>query len=434
MFDEFARLYFKTEEEYAEARMMLQRFEHATCLTSLTTTDIKKFFEKYGNDAAEKIGKARRVLEVRKSDPLPVSQTSIQQAVPVSEAAPQIYQGPLLSSLVEKFIDNQRRKNNWGQGISSEEKYRNALKNFVELIDKSANSLVKADIVKVKGLLLKLPDVRKNPIYKKATVRELYKKDIPLEHTISNNTIKQHSDRIATFIKWLYDNDYCQEDLSRTLSGIVKTTRKQGKDPYSSDQLKLLFNEKYSSLKDTQYWIPLIGLHTGARINEICQLDAQDIKQIDGIWVFDITDNGDNRKRVKRESSKRIIPIHHRLLELGFLNYVSTRETAKKKKKLFDVTFTVQNGFSGSQGTHWIRWQRLCGVEGNVSFHSFRKTVINYFNQTLGLSEIAHAYYTGHAPAGNEGIKSYTSKKPLADAKEMFDRLQYDINYEGLKK
>lgn len=60
--------------------------------------------------------------------------------------------------------------------------------------------------------------------------------------------------------------------------------------------------------------------------------------------------------------------------------------------------------------------------------------MINYFNQTLELPEIAHAYYTGHAAVGNEGIKSYTSKKPLSDAKAMFDRLEYEIDYDKLKK
>ena len=52
----------------------------------------------------------------------------------------------------------------------------------------------------------------------------------------------------------------------------------------------------------------------------------------------------------------------------------------------------------------------------------------------LPQSNHEHAYYTGHAPAGNEGVVSYTSKKPLADAKSMLDRLVYEIDYDKLKK
>ena len=54
MFDEFAKQYFQTPEEFAEAKAMLKRFEQATCQTCLSTTDIDNFFKKYGPDAAEK--------------------------------------------------------------------------------------------------------------------------------------------------------------------------------------------------------------------------------------------------------------------------------------------------------------------------------------------------------------------------------------------
>lgn len=430
MFDEFAKIYFKTPEEYTKALMLLRKFELVTCESLLNTKDIDNFFEKYGKDAAEKIGKAKRVIEARRAEILP-HHTAQSYKVDSHDVA----DGNPVSSLVDKFIDYQRRKNDWGQGNSSEIKYRSALKYFAELIDKHTDNISKSDVVKVKELLIKLPDIRKYPVYSKLSIKELYKKDIPREHAISNNTIKQHADRIVTFLCWLHDNDYCHENLSRLLSGIVKTNRKQGKDAYTSSQLRMLFNERYNELEDKHYWIPLVGLHTGARINEICQLDSIDIKQIDGIWCFDImssdVNNGDSKKRVKRDSSKRIIPMHQRLLELGFIKYVESR---KKKRKLFDVSYTVTNGYSGSIGTHWLRYQDRCGVSGNVSFHSFRKTVINYFNQTLELPEIAHAYYTGHTAVGNEGIKSYTSKKPLADAKNMFDRLEYEIDYDKLKK
>jgi len=430
MFDDFAKVYFDTPEEYTKAFMLLRKFELVTCASSLDTKDIGDFFERYGKDAAGMIGKANRVIEARKSEMLPSYPV---QSFKVNQQ--NVTGDQLVSSLVDKFIDYQRRKNDWGHGNSSEVKYRAALKYFVELVDKQANNISKYDIVMVMELLLKLPDIRKYTKYSKLTIKELYKKDIPREHTISNNTIKQHADRIVTFLCWLHEFDYCPDNLSKSLSGIVKTTRKQGKEPYSSEQLKKLFNETYSKLEDKHYWIPLIALHTGVRINEVCQLDQIDVKQVDGIWVFDVmstdVESGDKNKRVKRDSSKRVIPIHRRLLELGFLKYVESRA---KKRKLFDVTYTTTNGYSGSIGSHWLRYQEKCGVSGNVSFHSFRKCVINYFNQTLELPEIAHAYYTGHAAVGNEGIKSYTSKKPLADAKDMFDRLEYDIDYAKLRK
>jgi hypothetical protein len=128
MFDEFAKLYFKTLEEYAEDRMMLLRFENATCLSELTPMHINQFFEKYGDDAADKIGKVRRVIEARKSETLYSSQVPVNHSVPAVVAKSQ---SPLVSSLVDNFIVYQRKKSNWGQGNSSEDKYRNALKYFL---------------------------------------------------------------------------------------------------------------------------------------------------------------------------------------------------------------------------------------------------------------------------------------------------------------
>jgi integrase len=422
MFDEFAKQYFQTPEEYTEAKVMLQRFEHATCLTCLSTTDINKFFEKYGSEAAEKIGKARRVAELQKLERIPTIQINENK-----NTTP----GRHLSELIEPFLDNLKRKNGWKQVNDSEDKYRHVLGLLIDLVDKPANLLVKGDLVKAKDLFLKLPNIRKFTQYRGKSAKELYKINIPQEHTLSNNTIKQHADKLVTFLNWLFDNDHCSENFSKVFKDIVKTIKKEGKDFYTEEQLKVLFNPtNYKTLELSRYWIPLIALHTGARINEICQLDVEDIKQIGDVWVFDINED-DDRKSVKRESSKRIIPIHSKLLQLGLLQFVESR---RGKKKLFNVTYTEKNGYAGVIGKWWIRWQKQCGIEDNVSFHSFRKTVINYFNQTLELPEVAHAYYTGHAQQGNEGIKTYTKEKPLPEAKTMFNKLVFSIDYDNLNK
>lgn len=34
------------------------------------------------------------------------------------------------------------------------------------------------------------------------------------------------------------------------------------------------------------YWIPLIALYTGMRLNEICQLDVADIQIVEGVDLF----------------------------------------------------------------------------------------------------------------------------------------------------
>lgn len=99
------------------------------------------------------------------------------------------------------------------------------------------------------------------------------------------------------------------------------------------EELKKLFNhtkmKKYAENPETAHycWLPLIGFYTGARINEVCQLNpAEDIKQdsATGIHYFHFTDEGGTAegvdKSIKTNSSLRIVPIHSKLIELGYLS------------------------------------------------------------------------------------------------------------------
>ncbi len=103
---------------------------------------------------------------------------------------------------------------------------------------------------------------------------------------------------------------------------------------FRHEELKILFRQ----CKDEELCIkcgdralllvPLIGLFTGARLNEVCQLNPNtDIKQDmkTGIYYFHFTDEGlveGIEKSIKTSSSRRIVPIHSKLIELGFLDYV----------------------------------------------------------------------------------------------------------------
>ena len=86
------------------------------------------------------------------------------------------------------------------------------------------------------------------------------------------------------------------------------------------------------------FWLPLVGYFTGARTNEIAQLDTADIREIDGHPCFDFCPDAPKAfeaKRVKTEEARQV-PIHPRLIELGFLEYVDSQRLAKQKKLFGD--------------------------------------------------------------------------------------------------
>lgn len=70
-------------------------------------------------------------------------------------------------------------------------------------------------------------------------------------------------------------------------------------------------------------WLPLIMMFSGMRCNEIAQLFVDDLQEKDGIYFFRITEDVARNQHVKSLTSKREVPIHNTLKELGLLDYVA---------------------------------------------------------------------------------------------------------------
>ena len=142
-----------------------------------------------------------------------------------------------------------------------------------------------------------------------------------------------------------------EEDLARTFS--VASYPKREEDP-------------------TRFFIPLIGLHTGMRLNEICQLTVDDIQIAEGVNVINIQKDGD--KSVKNRDSERLVPIHPNLVKLGLLEYIEKRKKAGANVRLFDCSKNGRGYFSDNFSKWFKRYKDKAGVRSNVNFHSFRHT------------------------------------------------------------
>jgi hypothetical protein len=86
---------------------------------------------------------------------------------------------------------------------------------------------------------------------------------------------------------------------------------------FSSEDLKKLFHSR-EFLEDKHrhsycFWLPIIALFTGMRLNEICQLHLNDFRSEDGIYVIDVI--GDEKeKNLKNKTSRRLVPLHNFLV------------------------------------------------------------------------------------------------------------------------
>ena len=129
------------------------------------------------------------------------------------------------------------------------------------------------------------------------------------------------------------------------------------------------------------YWVPLIAIYTGARMSEILQLEKHDIflDKDTNIWAINISDidpkSSDPDKHVKIDGSYRQTPVHKALIELGFIDYVQTRNS-----RLFPDEDRNNIGKFDKFQKRFTTYRKQVGVEPQHAlelrdFHSIRHTV-----------------------------------------------------------
>lgn len=110
-----------------------------------------------------------------------------------------------------------------------------------------------------------------------------------------------------------------------------------------------------------------------------------------GIWYFDITDEEEDGKTLKTDASKRVVPIHSRLIELGLLNFVQESKSIKKKTRnnsglqprlLYDLTYTEHEKWGRNLG-RWFNesYLKAIGLKSKKkTLHSLRHSLITYLS------------------------------------------------------
>jgi len=349
----------------------------------------------------------------------------------------------LLSDCIDEFINEKKR--GWKDINSHTNEYKDYRPKLSLLVEILGNPLVgqvtKTDIVKYKNSLFRMPSNRnKKSTYIRKSIDQLMEMDIPPEDLLSNTTIGNHFVKIASFLAWLHENDFLQSNLSSPLRRVIKKERPDSelRSAFTVSDLDALFNNDYYFLSrhhfNSHYWIPLLALFTGARLNELCQLDRADIVQIDGVWCIDVNDK--NGKKLKNISSARLIPIHSKLInELSFIQFVESSEDIK----LFPDLKASSVGY-GQSFSKWFNrtYRKNCGVgqSSNVrkDFHSFRHTFANYFKQMDGVQEYRVSELLGHKSNSSITYGRYGKQTSIHSKKILIDSLSYTfIRFESFE-
>ena len=304
--------------------------------------------------------------------------------------------------------------------------YRNAVKLFMDLYpDHNAIDIDRPMIREYKDMLLQIP--RLKPRSKHMTLPEIvrYSRSNKIDDLISPSTVNKNIKSMSAVLSWAENNGYFDtvSNWSNPANKVrADESNKKPRLPFNDDDIKLIFDEDYNSLTDSKFWIPLISLYSGARLEEIGQLLISDIKKDKefSFWYMDINEVEEG-KRLKNKSATRLIPIHNKIIELGFLEYLGNSgrifKDLNRKSSSDKLSPKVSKWFGG--------YRHKKGVVGTQkAFHSFRHLFKDVVRKQIANEELSDAI-TGHS---NSSIgRKYGLGYGLEKLNEGVQSLQFDI-------
>lgn len=199
---------------------------------------------------------------------------------------------------------------------------------------------------------------------------------------LAASTINNYAGTWSAFFEWATHKGYALRDYAAGLQ-VERDRTRSFRRGFTAEELKAIFEGDYFRLaqydEPAKFWIPILMLYSGARINELTQLVVDDIDVLNGIPCILIWDDDADKQRLKNRASRRLIPIHPTVIALGFLDYVETRRKSGARR-----LFVRPDGNAIHRkylGNWWGRFLTNIGVKDGlgVDAHAFRHTTISYW-------------------------------------------------------
>lgn len=279
---------------------------------------------------------------------------------------------PTFSDLQRNFFKEKEISKGWRDKTQEDHEAVFAL--FREIFgDVPVSRIDKTRMRDFKSTIMQLPpNMRKIAKYKKKTIRQIIA--MKPQETLSPHTINKYLSRLSNLFSYAVAHGYMTVNPAGSLKVKLKSRPDEERKAYTQEDLKKLFRDPDRSASYC-YWAPLIALYSGCRLEEICQLHLNDLRQEDGVWVFDINDK--HEKNLKTLSSVRLIPIHTQLITLGLLDHLNQLK-AKGEQRLFPELRQRRDGYGQTVSKWFQRYKVRCGIEEGKTFHSFRHTFITH--------------------------------------------------------
>ncbi len=351
---------------------------------------------------------------------------------------------------IERMRYNKRRERTIGETIET-------YKDVIELLgNKPIGEYTKIDGRDFRNSLLKIPKNRKRvKKYRDKTLKEIMELDIPPSDKMSFDNQTKLISRMTSCWNFFVDEypEYVSENVFKSQSIRVNPVkRKDRRGEFTEDDLHLIFNPKTylpaifdnptgreNTIQYPHYFVPILGVLTGCRLEELCMMRTEHIKKVNGVWVYCIREEGEygeEKTTVKNPYSERDIPLHPVLVEtLGFVRYVKHIKKLGHERVFHELT-QVAGRYSHNFGRFFNeKYLKKIGLKNGgrkLSFHSFRHSV-----ETICTNKNVNPRYIdflqGHSQKGMGGNVYMKGVKPDVLLKECVEKIDWGIDWKKLK-
>ncbi|WP_300974462.1 site-specific integrase [Sphingomonas sp. LHG3406-1] len=323
---------------------------------------------------------------------------SVMKAAQATDSAGEAAISPSFSDAAEEYRQRRIRLRSWDGQTALQA--RKTYELFVQICDdRPLAAYTRQDAARFIRTLQELPrDYGKARRYRRLTPAQIVEIALGEEGSerLSPRTVQRHHSALAA----LWRDEVEAGRLSESIFGQFRFEGgKRAKDQrqhWPTEKLRLLFGSPVWSgcksdarrskagpyiYRDEKFWIPLIGLFSAMREEEICQLHLVDVRQERNIWIFDLNDRPP--RKLKNATARRHVPLHRELLGMGLIEYVQDL-AAKGETRLFPSL--KPGGADGRFGHGFSKWfghyRRGIGLyERGLDFHSLRHTAITLLEQ-----------------------------------------------------
>lgn len=333
---------------------------------------------------------------------------------------------------------------------------------FIELMDNPRlGDINKKLIIEYARRLALLPSdiYQSTRKYKVGSIKELI--PIAKQHSLklkNSDTIKGHIGRLSEVLNYAATDGGMMQfnPASNYKRGRGKKSPKRDQDQrqvFSPEELLLIYSQDWfnngtgetypsgwTTWRPFRYWLPLLGLLSGGRLNELSQLYLNDIVQSaenSDIWYIDFNLNTPDKidsdesdfdpdKTLKSVNAIRVVPIHNVLIKAGLIEYVDALRKAGHTRLFPELKHDTVKGYGKPAGS-WFNEKFLgkkLGIvrNGQKTFHSLRHCFLTATERN-DVPERVMVTLAGHERGKSQSMSRYAKDRSAAELKGFIDRL-----------